>query len=170
MGLSINQKNQEVSKKDRRIRKSQELIKKAMIELMAKKDFDSITIQNIADKADVSRGTIYLHYTDKYDLVEKMIAEHIDILYDLNYSTAESDHPSRSGLWAKYFERHFDFFSVILASRCAHFFHDQYMALLIALIRHDINVTGLKYQGFFDEEVIINWTASASVGLTEWWI
>ena len=49
-------------KVDRRILKSQEAIKKALIELMAKNNFDDITIQDIADRANVNRGTIYLHY------------------------------------------------------------------------------------------------------------
>lgn len=66
-----------MSKVDRRILKSQEAIKKAVIELMSKKNFDEITIQNISDKANVSRGTIYLHYLDKYDLLDKLIEEHI---------------------------------------------------------------------------------------------
>lgn len=53
-----------MSKVDRRITKSQGAIKKAVTELMSEKSFDDITIQDIADKADVNRGTIYLHYTE----------------------------------------------------------------------------------------------------------
>ncbi len=60
-----------MAKVDRRILKSQEAIKKAVTELMTKKRFDDITIQDIADKANVNRGTIYLHYMDKYDLLDK---------------------------------------------------------------------------------------------------
>lgn len=57
-------------KVDRRITKSQEAIKKALIELMSEKSFDDITIQDIADRANVNRGTIYLHYLDKFDLLD----------------------------------------------------------------------------------------------------
>jgi AcrR family transcriptional regulator len=53
---------------DRRILKSQDAIQKAVIELMSEKNFDDITIQYISDRANVSRGTIYLHYTDKFYL------------------------------------------------------------------------------------------------------
>ncbi|MNC17857.1 Bacterial regulatory protein, tetR family [compost metagenome] len=51
-----------MSKVDRRIGKTQEAIKNAVIELMSEKNFDDITIQDISDRANVSRGTIYLHY------------------------------------------------------------------------------------------------------------
>lgn len=62
-----------MSKVDRRVVKSQEAIKKAILELIAEKNFDDITIRDIADKANVNRGTIYLHYMDKFDLLEKII-------------------------------------------------------------------------------------------------
>ncbi|MGG4043015.1 TetR/AcrR family transcriptional regulator, partial [Bacillus smithii] len=45
-----------MSKVNRRITKSQEAIKKAVIELMSEKNFDDITIQEIADRANVNRG------------------------------------------------------------------------------------------------------------------
>ncbi len=43
-----------MSKVDRRIAKSQDAIKKAVIELMTEKNFDDITIQDISDRANVS--------------------------------------------------------------------------------------------------------------------
>lgn len=60
-----------MSKIDRRILKSREAIKNAVVQLMSEKNFDDITIQDISDQANVSRGTIYLHYVDKYDLLGK---------------------------------------------------------------------------------------------------
>lgn len=44
---------------------------------MSEKNFDDITIQDIADRANVNRRTIYLHYLDKFDLLDKLIEEHI---------------------------------------------------------------------------------------------
>jgi AraC-like DNA-binding protein len=69
-----------MSKVDRRILRSQDAIKKAVIELMSEKNFDQITLQEISDRANVSRRTIYLHYMDKFDLLDKLIEEHINEL------------------------------------------------------------------------------------------
>ncbi|QDY85310.1 TetR/AcrR family transcriptional regulator [Paenibacillus polymyxa] len=44
---------------------------------MSKKSFDQITIQDISDKATVGPRTIYHHYQDKFDLLSKLIEEHI---------------------------------------------------------------------------------------------
>lgn len=103
---------------DRRIRKSQEAMKTAVIELMIEKNFDQITIQDISDRADVSRRTIYLHYTDKFDLLDKLIEEHIDELRELCDSAGnDADYMEAVLLWFKYFESHYLFFSAMLASK-----------------------------------------------------
>ncbi|NUU61943.1 TetR/AcrR family transcriptional regulator [Paenibacillus sp. JW14] len=46
---------------DRRILKTRSAIKKAFIELMAEKKFEEITINQISERANLNRGTIYLH-------------------------------------------------------------------------------------------------------------
>ncbi|WP_420832529.1 TetR/AcrR family transcriptional regulator [Paenibacillus periandrae] len=40
---------------------------------MSEKNFDQITIQDISDRANVSRRTVYLRYMDKFDLLDKLI-------------------------------------------------------------------------------------------------
>ncbi|MBO7743093.1 TetR/AcrR family transcriptional regulator [Paenibacillus sp. MWE-103] len=66
-----------MTKVDRRIIKTREAINKALIELMSEKSFENITINDIAEKANLNRGTLYLHYTDKYDLLDKCIKDHL---------------------------------------------------------------------------------------------
>ncbi|MRN54985.1 hypothetical protein GJB61_18560 [Paenibacillus sp. LC-T2] len=39
---------------------------------MSEKSFDDITIQELSDKENVSRETIYLQYMDKFDLLDKL--------------------------------------------------------------------------------------------------
>jgi AcrR family transcriptional regulator len=67
---------------DRRKRKSQAAIKKAFIQLLNKKEFNAIKIGELCELADINRGTFYLNYLDKYDLLEKIIHEQIDQLVD----------------------------------------------------------------------------------------
>ncbi len=56
---------------DRRILKTRSVIKESLTSLMKEKSFDKITIKDITDKANINRATFYLHYMDKYDLLEK---------------------------------------------------------------------------------------------------
>lgn len=56
---------------DRRILKTRSVIKESLTSLMKEKPFDKITIKDITDKANINRATFYLHYMDKYDLLEQ---------------------------------------------------------------------------------------------------
>lgn len=56
---------------DIRIVKSREKIKNALINLLNTYNFDEISVKDICKLAEISRGTFYLHYQDKYDLVSK---------------------------------------------------------------------------------------------------
>jgi AcrR family transcriptional regulator len=68
---------------DLRIIKTRRLIRDAFIELLDKKGFGAITINNIADEAMINRSTFYLHYTDKYDLLHQTMEEAIQNILQL---------------------------------------------------------------------------------------
>lgn len=57
---------------DKRTLKTRKAINNALAELLAEKELRNITVQEIADKADVNRVTFYKHYYDIYDLYDKM--------------------------------------------------------------------------------------------------
>jgi AcrR family transcriptional regulator len=157
-----------LSRVDRRIAKSQEAIKKAVTELMSEKGFDDITIQDIADRANVNRGTIYLHYTDKFDLLDKMIEEHMDNLRELCESAADMTFQEGNYVWFEYFERHYLFFSTMLASKGAPYFRSRFLDLVVEEYKPEVDTTEGKNQGF-SEDVILQFFASAIVGAVEWW-
>ncbi|MBK8027085.1 MAG: TetR/AcrR family transcriptional regulator [Chloroflexi bacterium] len=53
---------------DRRVRRTRELLQKALLELLQSRDYDLVTIQDVTDRAGVGRTTFYLHYRSKEDL------------------------------------------------------------------------------------------------------
>ena len=58
---------------DRRVLRTRKLLWEALIALIEEKDYSEITIQDIADRANVNRVTFYLHYRDKQDLLVKSV-------------------------------------------------------------------------------------------------
>ena len=48
----------------------------ALRQLLSDRSLDKITVQNIADAANVSRKTFYYHFQDVYDLLEWMLEQH----------------------------------------------------------------------------------------------
>src|SRR5437870_3627097 len=68
----------EISKQktnDLRVRRTLQLLQKALMELMESKSFQAITVQDIAERAMVNRATFYDHFVDKYALLEYAIRE-----------------------------------------------------------------------------------------------
>jgi AcrR family transcriptional regulator len=55
-------------KNDRRTARTRRALSDALVELILEKRFDSITVQNVIDRADVGRSTFYAHFDDKEDL------------------------------------------------------------------------------------------------------
>ncbi|MDR1769070.1 MAG: TetR/AcrR family transcriptional regulator [Hungatella sp.] len=60
-------------KADRRIIKSRNVIQSAFLTMLITDGFDKITVKGITEKADISRKTFYLHYVDKYDLLDTIV-------------------------------------------------------------------------------------------------
>ncbi|WP_281165713.1 TetR/AcrR family transcriptional regulator [Liquorilactobacillus sicerae] len=61
-----------MKKEDLRIFKTKRLIFRAFVDLIFEKDFASITVQDIADRAMINRSTFYSHFRDKQDVLEQV--------------------------------------------------------------------------------------------------
>lgn len=57
---------------DRRVRKTKKHIRLALTQLIKEKSIKNISVREIADLADLNRGTFYIHYKDVYDLLEQI--------------------------------------------------------------------------------------------------
>lgn len=65
------------SDRDLRVIKTCRLIRDAFVKLVDEKGFRNITVNDISDKAMINRSTFYLHYADKFDLLQKIVDEAI---------------------------------------------------------------------------------------------
>src|SRR3982074_986476 len=65
---------------DPRIRRTRQLLHQALTKLLKEKNFDNISVQDIADAATVNRVTFYDHYPDKHALLECVVASRFNEL------------------------------------------------------------------------------------------
>lgn len=63
---------------DRRKRKSRKAILAACIELTKEKEFQQVSIHEIVEQADLNRGTFYLHFFDKADMMQSFEQEMLE--------------------------------------------------------------------------------------------
>ena len=69
-------------KLDPRVIRTRGLILKSFEDLLAEKNFESVSVQDVTDKAQVNRATFYAHFPDKYALldysIQKMFMKEIE--------------------------------------------------------------------------------------------
>ncbi len=56
-------------KMDARVRRTRDALGDALVALIQEKPFNTITVQNVLDRADVGRSTFYVHFSNKDDLL-----------------------------------------------------------------------------------------------------
>src|ERR1700736_5950168 len=64
-----------VNQADPRVKRTRSLLQDALVELLAEKSFDAITVQDIAERSTINRATFYAHFVDKYELFGSFIHE-----------------------------------------------------------------------------------------------
>lgn len=88
-----------MDKKDLRVIKTEQALRNALLELGNAKDFDSITINEICEKALVRRSTFYRHYEDKYDFYQCTIIHLLKIYNEKNDVHYNHYHPEKFYLY-----------------------------------------------------------------------
>ena len=59
---------------DPRVRRTRKMLQEALAQLLKEKDFDKISIGDIAEASTLNRATFYDHYPDKFALLQCLVA------------------------------------------------------------------------------------------------
>ena len=73
-------KNSQKSRVQKRTRRTRKKLKEAALDAFSEKAIDAVTIEEITEKADVGKGTLYQHFDDKEEIVVTLIEEAIEHL------------------------------------------------------------------------------------------
>lgn len=107
-------------------------IKEALTLLLTEEPFEAISVSKITRKSGINRGTFYLHYLDKYDLMDKLKEETLEELQQiLVHVTSRPREMIQAAL--DYIQQDFAFFFAL--SQCSHVpFSDTIKEFLVNLI------------------------------------
>jgi AcrR family transcriptional regulator len=167
-------------KMDRRKRKTKLQLRRAMIMVMEEKGIDRITVSDLTEKADINRGTFYLHYTDAADMVGQVIEEiweglrqRLETLaaYDyLKYAERNEPYPLLTKV-IDYYAEHADFFRIILGPRgCPSFAHRIKEFLKNKHMSYVLDVYPAKKNSLIPKEFMISYLAAANLSLIQHWL
>lgn len=103
---------------DRRVKRTQNLLAKALIALTLEKGYEAVTIRDITERADVGYATFFRHYHDKdallQDVLDVVLAELTGLLL---LSSPEADPAAVGALIFHYVHDHSEVIRVLLSSR-----------------------------------------------------
>jgi len=123
--------------KNLRLRRTQKLLREALIELIEERGFEALTIGEITERAMVSRAAFYRNYQDKYDLVEQIFEEAMSALFSaVREGELGVEHPAE--VWVTFFEHIAEFerlYRALLGSKGSPWFVRKMRAALGGLIK-----------------------------------
>src|SRR5512134_4005863 len=106
---------------DPRVRRTRRLLREAMVSLVTEKDYGSITIRNVTDRAEVAYITFFRHFESLDDLLMEVLDEglaelrgHIETLARQSEASALE---TEGRLIFEYIEQNADLFHILLKSQ-----------------------------------------------------
>jgi len=98
-------------------------IQEAVIQLMCREGLQSVTMERVAQEVGIAKGTVYLHYRDKQELLDAVKDSALDPMMSKIEEVLTSDLPPNRKLEAYslryigYFDEHRDLFRILLYER-----------------------------------------------------
>ncbi|MCY9092728.1 TetR/AcrR family transcriptional regulator C-terminal domain-containing protein [Bacillus mojavensis] len=168
------------NKVDPRVKRTNKFLRDALIALLKEKEANSITIQEITEKADLTRGTFYLHYRDKQDFLFQSMTEVLDnLIQQVKPETPvepviiNEDHPPVSFVKLfEYIHEHAEYFQVMLSDRglpqfrslMAEFVQKRIYEELLSSIEESEKLLQIP------KEILVSYITSAHIGVICSWL
>lgn len=153
---------------DRRIRRTKKLLGEAIVDLVIKKGYENVTIQDITNKADIGYRTFFRHFPDKESLLVHVLNSTAQELNEMFSSVSPKTSPETNGkILFQYVQERVEIFRVLLLTRNTIDILDARINKTMEGIAHGMNLGS-------DKELDLNMIASHIVGsmfcLIDWWL
>jgi AcrR family transcriptional regulator len=164
-------------KADRRVQRTQQLLEQALLSLIKEKAFESISVQQIIDRANVGRATFYEHYDNKEDLLQSGFNGLEARLKERQREALAG----RSNLDERLFafsrellahaHEHRDVFPAMVGKRGGAVIQHVLRKLLVGLVREDVKAMLPEGgTGAVPPEAVVQFLANGLFGLLVWWL
>src|SRR6266516_4217908 len=127
--------------KDRRIEKTQALLREDLVSLMHEKPYDAVAVTEILKRANVGRSTFYMHFRDKDELLASGIRDMLRSVQSvaLSSSTKWPETIIRFSLPIfEYHSRHRQIGEATMGARGQAIIHEHLRRVLAELIADDV--------------------------------
>ncbi|WP_139891846.1 TetR/AcrR family transcriptional regulator [Bacillus sp. D386] len=161
-------------------RKTKQLIQMSFLQILENKPFEQITIGDITKTAQINRGTFYLHYQDKFDLLDQIeqqlfrdLGNHIDELQS-RYSSIHTFENGQEQIAASLFssiKMHAPILKIFLSDHGRAGFHIRFRDAFSEKVRLNLEKNdSINARLKAPMEYFLSFITSAFLGLVEQWV
>ena len=152
---------------DRRIKRTQQLLAKALIALTLEKGYEAVTIRDITERADVGYATFFRHYHSKDALLHDVSDVVLDELKSLLPSAPKDDVEAVGLPLFQYVAEHANIIRVLLSSRGT----SSLIQRIIEITSQDVLNENSPLEGsVVPIEIAAYHLINASIALIQWWL
>lgn len=167
---------------DRRKIRTKKLIYQALLELIEEKGLDGITVSDLTARADINRGTFYLHYKDVNDLIDQLqqeilsgyeeLADQIDLMDVIRYAHIGEPYPGLEAV-LEYWSRYADLCKALLGPKGDPSFAPRVKELMYNKIFSKVESTlpsEPNDRSAIPRSYILAYMISANIGIVQHWL
>ena len=162
--------------KDRRIQKTQNLLREALVSLIHEKPYDTIAVTEILERANVGRSTFYTHFQDKDELLASGIHDMLTSAQSAALSSPAKG-PERI-IWFslpifEYLYQHRRTGEARMGASGRTLIHDHLRRVIAELIADGVREEcqgRRKAAGQISPDLLVQYVASTFILVLNWWV
>jgi AcrR family transcriptional regulator len=169
--MAIGRDDERGPRPDRRVARTRRALKEALTDLILEKGYESVTVQDVIDRADVGRSTFYAHFIDKDDLLMAILADLEMPAPDA--TTWKPDDPAFG--WTLELFRHFGsgkrLFKAVASSQSGALARRETTQRLERLAQAELSrLQVARKLDAFKVETVVRFLVGTFIGFMDWWM
>jgi len=152
---------------DRRVKRTQRLLARALIALTLEKGYEAVTIRDITERADVGYATFFRHYRDKDALLREVSEVVLAELTAHFPGSPDADAVTVGTTLFRYVQEHQNIIRVLLS---IHGPHSPLQHIVALTTQELLQMYAPKEDSIVPIEVAINHLIQSSIALIRWWL
>lgn len=152
---------------DRRVKRTQQLLAKALIALTLEKGYDAVTIRDITERADIGYATFFRHYHHKDALLQEVSEVVMAELKNLLPAAPDGDAVVIGTTLFQYVQENNNIIRVLLSSRSS----SSLVQHIIDIATQEVSNENTPLEGSaVPIEIAAYHLVNATIALIQWWL
>jgi AcrR family transcriptional regulator len=155
-------------KNDRRSQRTRQLLSEALVQLIQEKDYSTITVNDIIERANVGRSTFYAHYQDKDDLLLDQMDRVIEFLSQVSPEPQEFPYFPSLGFLQHVGGEHYELYKSLVWGPGMDLITKHLQKSLSQRVEQGLQNGGRDYEVHLP--ILANFITGSFLNLLKWWL